>query len=103
MEVSLSNSIVKSEIVLVKPKELEVEESCPSSSGIANSVGCSEQVIREEDNTENLDSTKEHAPDLYIAAPPAIPPPEMFEIRNSSPVLAAGNKKLKRLMERNKR
>ena len=103
MEVSLSNSKLKSEIMLVKPNELEVEESCPSDSEIPNSVDCSDQVIGEEDNTENLDSIKGSEPDLCIAAPPAVPPPEMFEIRNSPPALAAGNKKLKRLMERNKR
>ena len=77
--------------------------SSASNSGITNSVGYSDQVVREENNTANPDSNNEHEPDMCTTAPPALPPPEMFEIRNSPPALAAGNKKLKRLMERNKR
>ena len=53
-------------------------------------------------NGENLNKKKESS-SIDTVTLTALPPAEMFEIRNSPPLPLVGNKRLKKLMEKNKK
>ena len=103
----MSGSKVGSEVMLVKHNEAEIppendeiqeKDVDPANDEKIEDASSSVLVVDKAIDNEALsDAIGNIAPRRS-----ALPPAEMFEIRNSPPLPAVGNKKLKKLMERNK-
>ena len=59
--------------------------------------------IRNSPRNGDISNKKKEASCTDTVIPTALPPAEMFEIRNSPPLPLVGNKRLKKLMEKNKK
>ena len=59
--------------------------------------------IRNSPRNGDIPNKKKEALCTDTVIPTALPPAEMFEIRNSPPLPLVGNKRLKKLMEKNKK
>ena len=59
--------------------------------------------IRNSPRNGDIQNKKKEALCTDTVIPTALPPAEMFEIRNSPPLPLVGNKRLKKLMEKNKK
>ena len=97
IEVSGSNRKSETEIMITKPKvttetnDIALEETKETETDVdAKENDIKEVIVQESCSSNNIVSA-------------ALPPPEMFEIRNSPPLPSAGNKKLKKLIEKNKK
>ena len=99
MEVGLSTAKSETEVMIAKPKKTEDDDNCPIA--FSENENCSDLSLEKGELKINKDEDQEcDTKDNVVIS--ALPPPEMFEIRNSPPLPSAGNKKLKKLMERNK-
>ena len=103
MEVSLPNRKSESEVMMTKPKVADSKESTSTTM-----LGLPEDKMVIESNGDNSvnEASKEAEKETesgHATTLSALPPPEMFEIRNSPPLPFIGNKKLKKLMEKNKK
>lgn len=88
--------------MIAKPKKTENDGNCSILSGFSETKICSEPSVEKDGKEINEGTDKEYeTKDNVILS--ALPPPEMFEIRNSPPLPSAGSKKIKKLMERNKK
>ena len=59
--------------------------------------------IRNSPRNGDIPNKKKEVLSTDTVIPTALPPAEMFEIRNSPPLPLVGNKRLKKLMEKNKK
>ena len=108
MEVGLPNRKSESEVMMTKPKVVESKDSTNTErvdltedKMVINSTGDKregENGGNEASKQVEIETESNHTVTLT-----ALPPAEMFEIRNSPPLPFVGNKKLKKLMERNKK
>ena len=102
IEEGLSNRKTEAELMAAKPKVSESEKQ------VATDWDCSEDAKSKQErkfnaNNETTTLIEQPLDTCDKIKPSALPPPEMFEIRNSSPLPFAGNKKLKKLIEKNKK
>ena len=105
MEVGLLNRKSESEIMMTKPKVVESNDSNSTNTKLLDRT---EDIMVIDPNGDNggNEASKEVEQETESTKPvtlSALPPPEMFEIRNSPPLPFVGNKKLKKLMEKNKK
>ena len=102
MEVGLPNRKSDTEVMVAKPEPSECEENqTKKENGADNTI---DEKERKKDEIGGMPrETKEGSETSDMAIRSALPPAEMFEIRNSPPLPFAGNKKLKKLIEKNKK
>ena len=102
MEIDSSQIKSRTEVTIGKPKTTENEFNNPALPDCSGTKNRNEINVDKEEVEESKETEKESGTINNVIAS-ALPPPEMFEIRNSPPLPSAGNKKLKKLMERNKK
>ena len=105
MEVGLTNRKSESEVMMTKPKLVESKDSNISITKLLDLTENKMVIDPNGDNGGNeaskeVETETETSKTVTLSA---LPPPEMFEIRNSPPLPFIGNKKLKKLMEKNKK
>ena len=102
MEEGISNRKNETELMISKPRLSEVEKHESKELDLSVDTKSEQEIkIKEKNETsQGIDQSLESGDKI---PPSALPPPEMFEIRNSPPLPFAGNKKLKKLIEKNKK
>ena len=103
IEEGLSNRKTEAELMVSKPKVSESEKQETIEDWDCSEDAKSKQERKFNTNTETTTLIEQPLDTCDKIKPSALPPPEMFEIRNSPPLPFAGNKKLKKLIEKNKK
>ena len=103
MEMNLPARNSETEVLAKKPRSTESEDNQPIRLGNLDKNKDEQEQKSNEDN-ENPPEHSELPENTVKVLPKPLPPAEMFEIKNDPPISPfAGNKKLKRLMEKNKK
>ena len=102
MEVGLSNRKSETEVMVSKPRSSESEENQTTMKN-SSEIPKDDKSRKNDENDEPPQEMNQALENSDKVIPSALPPPEMFEIRNSPPLPFAGNKKLKKLIEKNKK
>ena len=102
IEEAMSSRKSEAELMVTKPKVSESEKLGTVDQDCSENVQ-SKQERKSNANDETTTAIKQSLDTSDKIQPSALPPPEMFEIRNSPPLPFAGNKKLKKLIEKNKK
>ena len=103
MEMNLPNRKSETELMVKKPKSTENEDNQQNRADIIEDTEDKQEKKPNEDN-KNVHENSKLLENSEMVLHRPLPPAEMFEIKNDPPISPfAGNKKLKRLMEKNKK
>ena len=102
IEEGMPSRKIEAELMVTKPKVSESEKLGTIDQDCSED-GQSKQERKLNAKDETTTAIEQSLDTIDKIQPSALPPPEMFEIRNSPPLPFAGNKKLKKLIEKNKK